>query len=291
MLCVDPNETERGRTTETLAAADGLTPTPCGSVEAAKQRLSSATFDCLVTEYTFPDGTGMDVVAAARAVHPDMGCILFTDTPFADIDTSETPHAVVDHLTKETAADYEYLTHLVRDVTGARTHTSYPLPPDEDERLAALAAYDLAGLTTTDSFDRLTELAARQFDTAFAFVGLVDTHEERFLSCYGAEWESIPRQETVCTYAILEADLMIVEDVAEDPRFSGNEVLPSLDIRSYAGAQITTPNGAPIGMFCVLDDEPRGYTAEERDSLRLFASEAAEQLELRRRLAGTEVET
>jgi GAF domain-containing protein len=40
-------------------------------------------------------------------------------------------------------------------------------------------------------------------------------------------------------------------------------------------------------MFCVLDDEPRSYTQDERESLRLFAAEAAEQLELRRRLAAT----
>jgi GAF domain-containing protein len=219
-----------------------------------------------------------------------MGCILFTDTPFDDIDTSATPHAVVDHLTKESEADYEYLPRLVERVTTARTHTSYPLPPDEADRLAALDAYDVAGLTTADSFERLTELAARQFDARFAFVGLVDAHEERFVSCYGAEWESLPRQDTVCTYALLDADVTVIEDVAADPRFATNDVLPSLDIRSYAGAGLTAPTGETIGMFCVLDDEPREFPVDERESLRLFAAEASEQLELRRRVAGAEGE-
>lgn len=288
VLCVDADEPERERTTAALSAVEGLTTTACASVEAARRRLSSAVFDCLVTEYGLPDGTGLDVVAVARDTQPDVGCILFTDTPFAEIDTSEAPHLVVDHLAKESEDDYEYLPHLVQNVVSARTHTSYPLPPDEDDRLAALAAYDLSGLTATDSFDRLTELASRQFDVAFAFVGLVDAHEERFVSCYGAEWESLPRQDTVCTYAILEDDVMVVEDIESDPRFSANEVLPSLDIRSYAGASITASTGETLGMFCVLDDEPRSYTTDERESLRLFAAEAAEQLELRRRIAVTE---
>jgi hypothetical protein len=37
-------------------------------------------------------------------------------------------------------------------------------------------------------------------------------------------------------------------------------------------------------MFCLLDDEPRTYTDEERSTLRLYAAEVSEQLELRRRL-------
>ncbi|WP_162562385.1 GAF domain-containing protein [Salinigranum rubrum] len=287
VLCVDADERERERTTAALSAVEGLVPTPCGSVEVAVRLLASEPFDCLVTDYALPDGTGLDVVAAAREVRPDIGCVLFTDTPFADIDTGETPHAVVDHLTRESEADYEYLPRLVQHVATARTHASYPLPSNESERVAALAAYDLDGLTAIDSFDRLTALASRQFEVSFAFVGLVDAHEERFLACYGAEWDALSREDTICTYAILEDDVTVVEDVADDPRFAANEVLSSRGIRSYAGATLETPAGEPVGMFCVLDDEPRSYTEDERESLRLFAAEAAEQLELRRRLSAT----
>jgi GAF domain-containing protein len=288
VLCVDADETERDRTTATLSTVDGLAPTACGTVEAAVRLFADESFDCLVTAYALPDGTGLDLVAAVRDTSPDVGCILFTDVPFADIDTDGAPHAVVDHLTRDSEADYEYLPHLVERVTAGRTHTSYPLPADEDERQAALAAYDPAGRTSSDSFERLTALASRQFDVAVAFVGLVDAHEERFLACHGAEWDAIPREDTICTYALLEDDVMVVEDVAADPRFTANEVLPALDVRSYAGAKLTTPTGEAVGMFCVLDDEPRQYTAAERESLRLFAAEAAERLERHRRLAATE---
>jgi GAF domain-containing protein len=287
VLCVDADESARERTMRTLSGTDGLRPTGCGSVAAAEEALGSALFDCLVTEYELPDGTGLDVVSAAREIHPDIGCVLFTDASFAEIDTSETAHAVVDYLQKETPADYEYLPELVESVTTARTHTAYPLPDDEGTRLAAVASYDVDGLAATDAFDRLTELASRQFDATFAFVGLVDAHEERFASCYGAGWESLPREKTVCTYAILEDDVTVIEDVQQDPLFETNERLRELGIRSYAGAKLTATDGETVGMFCVLDDEPRTYTADERATLRLFAAEVSEQLELRRRLAET----
>jgi CheY-like chemotaxis protein len=283
VLCVDGDDTDRERTLDVLSAA-GLDPTGCDSVEAAEDALASTVFDCVVTAYRLPDGTGLDVVAAARMVHPDAGCVLFTDAPFDEIDTTETAAAVVDHLQK-TDADYEYLPDLVTSITTARTHTAYPLPDDEDERLATLAAYDVEGLATTDTFDRLTELASLQFGTRFAFVGLVDAHEERFLSCYGADWESIPREQTVCTYAILEEEVTVIEDLHRDPIFETNDLLVELGLRSYAGARLTAPNGEAVGMFCVLDDEPRTFTDEEREALRLFAAEASEQLELRSRLA------
>jgi GAF domain-containing protein len=45
-----------------------------------------------------------------------------------------------------------------------------------------------------------------------------------------------------------------------------------------------TAEGHAIGVLCCIDDEPRTYTRDERQDLRLFADEAMEQLELRRRL-------
>lgn len=283
VLCVDADDADRDRTTEALGSAPRLTATGVDSVAAAEEALASTVFDCVVTTYRLPDGTGLDVVAAVRERRPDAGCVLFTDVPFDEIDTQKATGAVVDHLQKDDA-EYDYLPDLVTSITTARTHTAYPLPDDEDERLAALSAYDVDGLATTDTFDRLTELAARQFGVRFAFVGLVDAHEERFLSCYGGDWESIPRERTICTYAILEDDVTVVEDVRTDPLFETNDLLDDLGIRSYAGARLTTSNGEAVGMFCVLDDEPRTYTDEERATLRLYAAETSEQLELRRRL-------
>jgi GAF domain-containing protein len=92
------------------------------------------------------------------------------------------------------------------------------------------------------------------------------------------------REDTICSHTILEQEVLVVEDVTEDPRFAGIDRLRELDIRSYAGARVRTDEGHAIGVLCCIDDEPRTYTLDERQDLRLFADEATEQLELRRRL-------
>ncbi len=74
-----------------------------------------------------------------------------------------------------------------------------------------------------------------------------------------------------------------IEDFATDPWFSANEVLAEAGLRSYLGAPLVTPAGSVSGTVCVLDDEPRVYTEAERTRVRLFADQAMDQLELRRR--------
>jgi len=99
------------------------------------------------------------------------------------------------------------------------------------------------------------------------------------------DWETLSREDSICTYAMLEDDVTVIEDVQADPRFEHNETLKALGIRSYAGAKIEAPNGQVIGQLCVTNEQPRSYTEAERADLALFADEVAEQLELRRRLS------
>jgi GAF domain-containing protein len=80
---------------------------------------------------------------------------------------------------------------------------------------------------------------------------------------------------------MLQENVMVVEDIADDARFSRNEQLENLGIVSYAGANMTAPNGQVIGQVCLIDYERRSYSADERADLQAFAETAMEILELR----------
>ena len=179
---------------------------------------------------------------------------------------------------------------IVEHSLAFRTQTAYPLPENEDARLRALERYADDPEALSDSLGRLAELASELFGVNSTAVGLVDDHEERFLSCHGASFDSIPREDTVCTYAILDDGVTVAEDTAEDPRFSDIEGLEDADIRFYAGAPVRTPAGLAIGVFCLHDDEPRTFDERQRELLSLLADEAMDQLELRRRLRSTEAD-
>lgn len=286
ILCVDPDDDDRAAARAALADA-GFDTLGCGSLGAARDAFDDTAVDCVVTEYDLDDGTGLDLVAEVRSVSPDTACVLFTDVPLDDVDTASFGGAVAEYLRKGTGDARAELAALVDHSLSFLSQTAYPLPEDEGARIAALGRYadDPAGLDA--ALDRLTALAAGLFEVDTAFVGLVDAHHEDYLSCHGADYDTAPREDTICTYAILDDEVTVIEDVADDPRFD-REKLVAADIAFYAGAPITTDDGQAIGSFCLVDDEPRSFSAVEAEHLRLFAAEAMDQLELRRRLADAE---
>ena len=64
-----------------------------------------------------------------------------------------------------------------------------------------------------------------------AAIGPIDEQEERFLACYGADLDTLSRQETVRTYAILEEEVTVIEDLAADPRFDDGYRLENATVR------------------------------------------------------------
>lgn len=280
VLCVDPDA-------ETAAAfqdIDEIDTRQAETVADAQDVVRTETIDCVVSEYELSDGTGFDLFEAVRETRPNLGCVLYTATPYHEMSETATGSTVAEYVSKTSRAAARRLVETVQTVVNDRTQAGFPLPPGEDERLSTLAQYDIPSLEAVDTFDRLSKLIASHFDVTVAFIGLIDEYEERFLACHGADWETLSREETICTYAMLEDDVTVIEDVQADPRFEANETLQALGIRSYAGAKIEAPNGQVIGQLCVTNETPRSYTEAEQADLKLFAEEVAEQLELRRRL-------
>jgi GAF domain-containing protein len=283
ILCVDPDETDRAATRAALADA-GFDTLGRESLAAARDAFDGATVDCLVTEYDLGDGTGLDLVREVRSVSPDTACVLFTDVSLDDVDTAAFGGAVAEYLRKDAPDARTELAALVDHSLSFLSQTAYPLPADEGARLAALGRYadDPTGLD--EALDRLTTLAAGAFGVDGAFVGLVDAHHERYVSCHGASLDTAPREDTICTYAILDEGVTVVEDVPADPRFETNGFVADAGIGFYAGAPLLTDDGQAIGTFCLVDGEPRSLDGDATNRLRLFADEAMDQLELRRRL-------
>lgn len=281
-LCVDADDATRSATADALETT-GMTVRTAATLSDATAGLGPDV-DCVVTEYDLPDGTGLELLAAVRSDYPDTPCVLFTDRRAGDIDTAAFEGVVVEYLSKGRTNSRDRLRELVDTLVARRSQVGYPLPPDEDARLAALAEYDLPKLETAATFDRLTELAARHFGVDKAFLGIVTEHRERFVSCHGGEMEPLQREDTMCAHAVAADDMLVVPDIREDDRFAHNAALERLGIRSYAGAPVRTPDGAAVGSLCLTDDEVRTYSTADREYLRLLAEEVAEQLELRTRL-------
>lgn len=143
------------------------------------------------------------------------------------------------------------------------------IPADESQRLQTLRDMRLLDTPPEERFDRVTRLAKQVFGTPYALVSLVDADRQWFKSRQGLDAEETPREVSFCGHAILDEKIMVVNDAANDSRFSDNPLVCSdPNIRFYAGYPLAAPDGSRVGTLCVVDHEPREVSQEQLVLLR-----------------------
>ena len=154
-----------------------------------------------------------------------------------------------------------------------------PVPPDEEQRLAALHALGLLDTPAEERFDRLTRVAASLFDVPIALVSLVDANRQWFKSCVGTDIKESSREMSFCAYAVAEREMLVIPDALRDDRFADNPVVSGPPyVRFYAGAPIFTSDGHCAGTLCVIDGRPRDFTDDDRERLRDLAAIVQQEL-------------
>lgn len=153
-------------------------------------------------------------------------------------------------------------------------------------RLEALHAYGVLDTPAEAAFDDLVRIAADVCGTPMALVSLVDEARQWFKAVVGLGVRETPIGTSVCAHAMRSGGVFVVEDLSADPRFAANPLVTEPpDLRFYAGAPLVTPEGLPLGSFCVLDRVPRRLSEGQAATLQALARQAMAQLELRRTLA------
>jgi PAS domain S-box-containing protein len=162
-------------------------------------------------------------------------------------------------------------------------------PADEAQRLSTLYALNLLDTPPEARFDAITRAAASLFGTETALISLVDANRQWFKSRHNLSVAETPRDVSFCGHAILERDVLVVEDALRDERFHDNPLVTSAPhVRFYAGAPVEAPNGSRLGTLCLLDRAPRSFGAPQRKLLEDLASwvEAEVRLLAERRAMG-----
>jgi len=157
------------------------------------------------------------------------------------------------------------------------------IPPNEQERLAALRRYDVLDTPPDGAFDRITRLASKLLDMPISIVSLVDHDRIWFKSTAGLDGvDEIDRVPGLCASAILSDEAWVVENAKIDPRTLANPLVAGeFGLRFYAGSPLRTHDGYNLGTLCVIDREPRTLTDEQVALLDDLASLVIDELELR----------
>ncbi|PZO21683.1 MAG: hypothetical protein DCF25_04915 [Leptolyngbya foveolarum] len=158
-----------------------------------------------------------------------------------------------------------------------------PVPANETERLRALHRYRVLDTSPEEAFDRITKLAARLFDMPTALISLVDESRAWFKSSVGFDAGEVSRDATLCSFAVLTDEPLIVLDARLDDRFACNPFVQSEPgVRFYAGAPLITEDGFNLGTLCLLDGRPRDpLSADQQATLVDLAAMVVDELDLR----------
>lgn len=146
------------------------------------------------------------------------------------------------------------------------------LPADEVLRLQAVEALEPHLLQVPPELERLSRLVARHFKAPLAGVTLIGKEVQRVCAVHGKGQLAVPRQVSFCGHAILGTEIMVVPDARLDPRFSDNPLVTAPEgIVFYAGCPLRSSQGHALGALCLIDRQPRHFSADELDDLRAFA--------------------
>ena len=167
--------------------------------------------------------------------------------------------------------------------------TTKPHAVTDTARLAALAALDILDTLPEQGFDDVVRLATRLCATPVALVSLVALDRQWFKARIGFPDCETDLDSSVCKFALVEPDLLVIPDLTTDPRTKANPLVTGEPhIRFYAGAPLRTLEGHVLGSLCVIDTVPRsgGLTPEQADDLRALGRQVANLLEMRRAVEG-----
>jgi phosphoserine phosphatase RsbU/P len=134
------------------------------------------------------------------------------------------------------------------------------------------------GRQRDERFDRITRLAARIFDAAWATITVIDGDHAWFPSAQGIDVPLMARNDTFCSRTTRYGRVTVVPDTTLDPDFSSMTLVTEGGIRFYAGIPLVDLLGNIVGVFCIYDHAPRDLPGSDLETLEDLAAWAQQEL-------------
>ena len=164
---------------------------------------------------------------------------------------------------------------------------TFPVPPDESARVAALRAFGVLDQARQADLDAAARLAAYVCGTPTAAVNLIDSDRAWQAAAHGQERAEVPRSDSMCKHAVMSTEIVYTPDASLEALFADNEYVVgrNAQVRLYAAAPLVTRDGHAIGTVCVFDDRAGSLSPEQLGLLRDIAAQVMSLFEGRRMAA------
>ncbi|MFW2588439.1 GAF domain-containing protein [Sagittula sp. SSi028] len=161
-------------------------------------------------------------------------------------------------------------------------------------RLDALRNSGLLDGGEDSAHARSVRLASRILRAPVSLVSYVDDKRQHFRGQIGmcgpaAEDCGTPLTHSFCQYVASSGRPLMVSDSRKDPVLADNGAVDDLNVIAYLGVPVRDPMGTVLGSFCVIDSEPRDWTADDLDALKDLVAMLEAELALRHTVSERDV--
>jgi GAF domain-containing protein len=143
----------------------------------------------------------------------------------------------------------------------------------EKLRLQELQQLNILDTPRESEYDDLVRLAAVVSGSATAIITFVDEYRTWVKANWGAQLPlEMDRTKTFCHIVVEHPDVLVVNDIANDPRARDQFWIYEQGLAQFAAAvPIFTPTGNVVGSVCVLDGSARDLTLQQEGDLRAIS--------------------
>lgn len=129
----------------------------------------------------------------------------------------------------------------------------------------------------------LVDLIAEICNVPHAAINVISSTQQHQIATAGFEASVCERDDSMCAIVMDNPRPIVVADASVDARFRNNPFVTGEigEVRFYASAPISTPDGLPIGRLCVFDTVPRELNDVQKQALGVMAAQVMDLLELR----------
>ena len=150
-------------------------------------------------------------------------------------------------------------------------------------RSAAIDEYGIGNSIPEADFDHIVELAKKLFGASAAMISIVASDVLHFKARAGLDACTLDPKIAFCAHALDRDTPLVIEDTWRDVRFRNNPlVLGAPHVRFYAGTPLKVASGQVLGTLCIIDPEPRSFSAHDSDLLQGLGQIVVDRIEVRR---------
>lgn len=166
--------------------------------------------------------------------------------------------------------------------TGNAGVPHYPIPHDEQQRLAIVRQQRLAELTHVPELEVICLLASRELDCSVGLVTVMGAEHIHILaSTEGFTETQLPREDVFCAHTIMSDAPVLIPHPEADIAYSRFPVVADGGLRFYFGFPLKAPDSTVVGTVCCLAHEPREVSQAQFAAVEKLAAAASRLLQAR----------